>query len=123
MPDVLLMRTVQGATLARLEAAAIVHRLYDAPDRAALLAEVGPRINALLGSGRVDASLMDALPNLRLIAVSGVGYDNVDTDAATARGIIVCNTPDVLTDTVADLALALILAVERRVVASDAFIR
>lgn len=123
MSDVLLMRPVQGAALARLESAATVHRLYEASDRAAFLREVGPHVQAMIGSGSVDAALMDTMPNLRLIAVSGVGYDNVDTTAATGRGVIVTNTPDVLTDTVADLALALILAVERRIVAADAFIR
>jgi lactate dehydrogenase-like 2-hydroxyacid dehydrogenase len=123
MADILLMRPVHATILARLEREATVHHLYAATDRAALLRETGSRVQAMIASGSVDAAMMDTMPGLRLIAVSGVGYDNVDTAAATARGIIVTNTPDVLTHTVADLALALILAVERRIVAADAFMR
>ena len=123
MADVLVMRPFNPAALARIEAAATVHRLWEAPDQAAFLREVGPGVQAMIGSGRVDTALMDTMPNLQLIAGSGVGYDNVDVAAATARRIVVTNTPDVLTDTVADLALALLLAVERRIVAADAFVR
>jgi glyoxylate reductase len=63
---------------------------------------------------RVDAELMDAAPNLRAIANYAVGTDNIDVEAATARGIAVGNTPDVLTEATADLAFALILAGARR---------
>ena len=57
---------------------------------------------------------MDAAPNLRAISNYAVGVDNVDVEAATARGIPVGNTPDVLTESTADLALALMLAIARR---------
>ena len=63
---------------------------------------------------RVDEALLDAAPNLRAIANMAVGTDNIDLDATAARGIRVGNTPDVLTDTTADLAFALLLAVARR---------
>ena len=59
---------------------------------------------------RVDASLIDRCPHLRAISNYAVGYDNVDLEAASARGIPVGNTPDVLTDATADLAFALLLA-------------
>jgi lactate dehydrogenase-like 2-hydroxyacid dehydrogenase len=62
----------------------------------------------------IDAALIDRLPGLRAIANYGVGYDNIDVEAATARGILVTNTPDVLTDATADLTFALLLAVARR---------
>jgi glyoxylate reductase len=65
-------------------------------------------------SDTIDALLTDRLPGLRAVANYGVGYDNIDIAAATGRGIIVTNTPDVLTDATADVALALILAVARR---------
>ncbi len=67
-------------------------------------------------SDRIDAEIIDRSPNLKMIANFGVGYDNIDVSAATARGIKVSNTPGVLTDATADLAFSLILAVARRVV-------
>jgi glyoxylate reductase len=70
-------------------------------------------------SDRIDAELMDCAPRLKMIANFGVGYDNIDVPAATARGIKVSNTPGVLTDATADLAFSLILAVARRVVEGD----
>ena len=70
-------------------------------------------------SDRISAEVMDCAPNLRMIANYGVGYDNIDVPAATARGIKVSNTPGVLTDSTADLTFALILAVARRVVEGD----
>ena len=84
-----------------------VHRLSGAADAAALIAETGPRIRALCvgGAAGVDAALMDRLPKLELIANFGVGYDTVDAAEAHRRGIVVTNTPDVLTDEVADLAI------------------
>jgi glyoxylate reductase len=63
---------------------------------------------------RVDAELIDGSPHLRAISNYAVGYDNIDVEAATARGIAVGNTPDVLTETTADLAFALLLAAARR---------
>ncbi|MHB8204313.1 MAG: 2-hydroxyacid dehydrogenase [Desulfomonilaceae bacterium] len=70
-------------------------------------------------SDRIDAELMDGALGLKMIANFGVGYDNIDVAAATARGIKVSNTPGVLTDATADLAFSLILAVARRVVEGD----
>ncbi len=68
---------------------------------------------------RIDDALMAQAPNLRMIANCAVGYDNIDVAAATARGIWVSNTPDVLTDATADLTFALILSVARRIVEGD----
>lgn len=79
-------------------------------ERFELRSEPGPGITAMVASGVVDAALMDSLPDLKLIALGTVGYDGVDLDHARRRGINVTNTPDVLTDDVADLAVALILA-------------
>jgi glyoxylate reductase len=72
---------------------------------------------------RVDRALFEAAPSLRAVSVMAVGVDNVDLDAATERGIQVGNTPGVLTETTADLAFALLLAVARRVVEGDAAVR
>ncbi len=71
----------------------------------------------------IDAALMDRLPGLRAIANYGVGYDNIEVEAATARGILVTNTPDVLTDATADLTFALLLAVARRLGEGEAMVR
>jgi glyoxylate reductase len=72
---------------------------------------------------RVDAALLDAAPHLRAIANMAVGTDNIDLEAAAARGIPVGNTPDVLTDTTADIAFALLLAVARRLPEGAAEVR
>lgn len=78
------------------------------------------RAMAFCGHTDVTGDIMDLLPNLGLIANYGVGYDAIDVPAATARGIRVTNTPDVLTDDVADLAVALLLASARDMInASD----
>lgn len=71
----------------------------------------------------VRGQLIGALPNLEIIAVGAVGFDHVDMDAAMRRNIVVTNTPDVLTDDTADMGMALMLALMRRVVEGDAFIR
>jgi glyoxylate reductase len=72
---------------------------------------------------RVDGELLDAAPGLKGIANYAVGTDNVDLEAATRRGIPVGNTPDVLTETTADLAFALMLAAARRLVEAEAAVR
>ena len=99
--------------------------LGKAPDAAKLLAEKGTAIDAIASSGRngVNAALIDALPKLRLIAHFGVGYDNVDVEHARKKGVVVTNTPDVLTDCVADLAMALLIDVARGITAGDRYVR
>jgi lactate dehydrogenase-like 2-hydroxyacid dehydrogenase len=92
-------------------------------ERFELRSEAGPGITAMVASGVVDAALMDSLPDLKLIALGTVGYDGVDLDHARRRGISVTNTPDVLTDDVADLAVALILAVHRKLPRDDGHVR
>jgi glyoxylate reductase len=74
-------------------------------------------------SDRVDAELLDLLPNLRLVANYGAGYDLVDVEACRRRGVVVTNTPEVTSAATADLTLGLILAVRRRIGAGDAFVR
>jgi glyoxylate reductase len=94
------------------------------PPRTELLARVAGAGGLLsLLTDRVDAELLDAAPSLRAISNYAVGTDNVDLDLATARGIPVGHTPDVLTETTADLAFALLLAAARRVVEGDAAAR
>ncbi len=74
-------------------------------------------------SDSISADVIKALPKLKAIAQYAVGYDNIDVSAATKRGIIVTNTPGVLTDTTADLAWALIMAASRRIAEADRYVR
>jgi glyoxylate reductase len=82
----------------------------------------GVEVLAVVGAD-VDETLLDLLPDLRLVANYGVGYDGIDVDACVRRGVAVTNTPDALGLTTADLTMALILAVRRRVVEGDRFVR
>lgn len=70
-----------------------------------------------------DARLFDSLPDLRLLACQGAGLDRIDLASAKKRGIIVANTPDILTNDVAEFAVALMMATARRVVEADVFVR
>lgn len=99
--------------------------LPDGSERAAFLAEHGAGIRAAVTSGRtgVNAELMAALPNLGAVVNFGVGYDTTDVDAAAARNVIVSNTPDVLSDCVADTAVGLLIDVLRQFSAADRYLR
>lgn len=99
-----------------------VHKLHEQADKSAWLKQNGARIRAHAGAG-VQADLMDALPNLEIIASFGVGYDNIDTATAKARNIRVTNTPDVLNDAVAELTIGLMISLARRIPQSDQFVR
>lgn len=77
---------------------------------------------ACLLTDKIDKELIDNAPNLRIVSQYAVGYDNIDVDYATKRGIYVTNTPGVLTDATADLTFALILAVARRIVEAHRFV-
>jgi glyoxylate reductase len=94
------------------------------PPRDELLTRA-PELEGLLAllTDPVDAGLIEAAPRLRAISNYAVGVDNIDVEAATARGIPVGNTPGVLTDTTADLAVALMLGIARRLVDGDAYVR
>lgn len=97
----------------------------DEDERAAFLARHADDVTVAVTSGRtgVDAALISALPKLAAIVHFGVGYDTTDVDAAAARGIVVSNTPDVLTDCVADTAVGLLIDTLRGFSASDRFVR
>ncbi len=75
------------------------------------------------GSERIDAALLDACPSLKAVCNVGVGYNNVDVAACTERGVLVTNTPDVLTETTADYGFALMMATARRIAESERFLR
>ena len=104
------------------------HLLEDPPDRAPTSMELRrgfAQADAVIStlSDRIDADLLSHATTLKIVANYAVGYNNIDLAAARARGIVVTNTPDVLTDATADLTWALLLAVTRRVVEGDRWIR
>jgi len=124
-PEILIAGPFYTPQLERLEREFTAHRLWEAKDRDAFVRERAGRIRGLATTGFVGASaaLMDALPKLEIISCFGVGVDAIDLAAAAQRKIIVTNTPEVLNDDVADLALALMLAASRRIAAGDRFVR
>ena len=107
-----------------LRGAYTVHDRIHQSDPAAFAA-AAPRIRAIAASGesKVPRELIAQLPKLEIVSVFGVGYDGVDVAAARERGIAVTHTPNVLNDEVADLAMALVLAVSRRLVEGDRYVR
>jgi lactate dehydrogenase-like 2-hydroxyacid dehydrogenase len=94
----------------------MLHRVGDAKDRDAILKEVGGRVRAIASSvtaERIGGELMSMLPKLEIISTFGVGYDHIDIAWAAAHGVTVTNTPQVLTEEVADTALGLLLCTVR----------
>ncbi|MBK3733837.1 2-hydroxyacid dehydrogenase [Azospirillum brasilense] len=124
-PEILLVESMMPDIEAALDAGYTVHRLAGAPYRDRLVAEVGPRVRAVVTGGGTGVSnaIMDACTNLGIVAINGVGTDAVDLKHAAGRGVRVTNTPDVLTDDVADLAIGLMIAGSRRMMVGDRFVR
>jgi lactate dehydrogenase-like 2-hydroxyacid dehydrogenase len=124
-PEVLLVAPLHGPTQAELESQYTVHRLWEATPREALLQSVAPNVRVVVTTGGAGAGreLIERLPRLKLIACFGVGIDAIDLAAARERGVAVTNTPDVLTDDVADLAIALMLDAMRGISAGDRYVR
>ena len=113
-----------ASALEALEKEFNVHHYWEADDKDAFLAAHSTtRFVGATGNAKLDAAMMDKLPALEIISNLGVGVDLIDLDAARARNIRVTNTPEVLSDAVAELTLALMLAVCRRVVDADKYIR
>lgn len=114
MTDILLVSNMMPHIQEALEARHTLHRLYQADDKAAFLASVADKVEGVATMGKADAALIDALPNLKIIASFGVGYDGVDAAHAASRNVIATNTPDVLNDDVANMAVMLVLTSSRR---------
>ena len=125
MPTVIVTRRLPGRVIAPLEDVASVHsgprEGWSSAELIARVADADGIISQL--TDRIDRRLIEAAPALRVIANVAVGYDNIDLDAAKARGIVVTNTPDVLTNAVAEFTWALILGVTRRVAEGDRAVR
>jgi hydroxypyruvate reductase len=97
--------------------------LADEPEREIDRTAAGTELIVTRSSIGADRRLIERLPDLRAICTYGVGYETIDLDAARERGVVVSNTPDVLTDCVADLAMGLLLASARRIPLYDRFVR
>jgi lactate dehydrogenase-like 2-hydroxyacid dehydrogenase len=125
LPKVYITRPLPTKAVERLAARCDVKmRPEDAPLDPAQLAESCRDIEGLMATGvRVSEDVVAQAPRLRAVANVGVGYDNIDVAACTRRGIPVTNTPDVLTETTADLAFALLMAAPRRLVECDRYVR
>jgi glyoxylate reductase len=124
-PKVLLTRRIPSSALATLEVACDVdHNDSDqlTPDQLKMRISDKEGVVCLL-TDAMTADVMDAAPRLKVIANVAVGYNNIDVPAANARGIVVTNTPEVLTDATADLTWALIMDITRRVSEGDRLIR
>jgi lactate dehydrogenase-like 2-hydroxyacid dehydrogenase len=124
--DILMTAPMMPIVIDALDRAFTLHRLWEQTDKEAFLTDVGPRIRGVATStlfGRVDATLLDRLPNVEIVSSFGVGYDNVDAAEAARRSIVVTNTPGVLDDEVADLTLGLLLATLRKIPQADRYLR
>ncbi len=125
-PHLLLLGPMVPAVAAQLDEAFRVHRLFASADPEAMLAAIASDLRGMAvigGRSPVDAAFLDRFPRLEIVANYGVGYDTVDVDHAARRGIVVTNTPDVLTEEVADLTIALLLATVRRLPQAERYLR
>jgi lactate dehydrogenase-like 2-hydroxyacid dehydrogenase len=123
-PEILTVAKLWPPYLEELQKTYVVHDRTHELDAAAF-AQIAPRIKAIAGGGesQVTRALMDQLPALEMISVFGVGYDRYDVAAARERGIPITNTPDVLTDDVADMGISLMLAIARTIPQADKYVR
>lgn len=120
-PEIVLVGPLMDSVMFELDAHYRVHRLYVGAE----YTFDGERIRAVVTDGAFGArrALLERFPKVEMVGIFGVGLDAVDLDYTRSQGISVTNTPDVLTDDVADLALLLLLAVARRQIVADRFVR
>jgi len=124
-PEIIVTGRLLPRTQEVLDRIFTCHKLYEAADHPAFLRQHAQQVRALatFGASGADAALMDQLPKLEIISNFGVGVDAIDLAAAAMRRIIVTNTPEVLTDCVADTAMALVLVTLRRLPQSENYLR
>jgi lactate dehydrogenase-like 2-hydroxyacid dehydrogenase len=124
-PDLLVVTPIYPPTLAELEREYTVHKLWLADDPDALLAEVSGRVRGVVTVGSIGLApgRIESLPMLEIVGCFGTPHGTVDLAAAGARGVVVTNTPDSITEAVADLAIGLVIAVMRRICETDRFVR
>ena len=124
--EVVLIGVPKKVIVDGLNALFTLHVLPKDKDAEAMLAEIGPRVRAAAVTGAPDRMMGDTMarfPKLEIVSSFGVGYDNVDVNYAVEHGIVVCNTPEVLTEEVADTALGLLLCTVREFPQAERFLR
>jgi lactate dehydrogenase-like 2-hydroxyacid dehydrogenase len=125
-PEILQVTDFPEGTNESLDASFTVHKYYEAADRKACIADVRDRVRGIAittPGDPADRAMIEALPKLEIIAANAVGVDFIDRACAAEHGVIVTNTPEVLTDCVADLGMGLLLAVSRGIVEGDRYVR
>lgn len=124
-PDVLVMYPTRPKAMAQLEQAYTLHRYDEAADRDAFLDEVGGKCVGIVINGHAPLTRahLEKLPKLEIVACSSAGFESIDVDALTERGVPLTNTSVALYDDVADLALLLTLATRRQLVAAHDYVR
>jgi len=124
--DVILTGPLPGATAEALDEVFHVHRPFLGQGQKAGLERAASAVRGVaagMSHDRFDDAFFDCFPKLEILASCGVGYDHVDAKAAARRGIVVTNTPDVLTEEVADVGMGLLIATVRRFPQADAYLR
>lgn len=124
-PPVMQMAPMAPSVEAALNASYTVHRLWEAPDADAFVRRISAEVRGVATNGHAGCPniLIDALPNLEIIASYGVGYDAIDIAHCKTRGVRVSNTPDVLNDAVAEITLGLMIGLCRKIPQTDRYTR
>jgi lactate dehydrogenase-like 2-hydroxyacid dehydrogenase len=125
-PDLLMTGPLRAIVAEQLQERFVLHHLHEAEDREGLLKSLSDKVLAIATSAfhePVNAALIDRLPKLKIIGNFGVGYDTVDANHAAKRQIYVTNTPDVLTEEVADTAIGLMIMAVRELGAAERHLR
>ena len=124
-PDIMVVAPIYAPTLAELEREFTVYKLWTARDPDAFVQEASGRVRGAVTTGLLGFSRrrFDALPKLEIVACFGTPHGTVDLAVAKERRVVVTNTPDFITETVADLAMGLLVTVMRRICESDRFVR
>lgn len=124
-PHVLMPGRMMNLVVEQLDQGFTLHKLWEAGDQEAELGAMADQVQAIATGGhrRVDGAFMSRFPNLKIVANFGVGYDTVDAAWAGEHGIYVTNTPDVLTEEVADTTLGLLLMTVRQLSESERYLR
>ena len=123
--ELLVVTPIYPPTLVALEREYTVHKLWLAPDRDSMVAQVSNRVRGVVtvGSVGLPAGLIESLPKLEIVGCFGTPHGVIDIAAAKSRGVVVTNTPDSITEAVADLAIGLMVALMRKICETDRFVR
>ena len=124
--DVLMVGPMAPFIMDGISKAFTLHKLWEAKDRDAMIADLAPNLRLMAAGGghaRLDGSFLSKFPKLELVSSFGVGYDHIDAKWAGAHGIVVTNTPDVLTEEVADTAMGLLLSTVREFPQAERYLR